>query len=409
MSFPPVEEQLARIRRGVADIVPEAELVEKLTRSRNENRPLRVKLGLDPTAPDIHIGNAVPLWKLRAFQDLGHQAVLILGDYTACVGDPSGQNKTRPQLTHDAVMAHAQTYLEQAGRILDLEKAEIVKNGDWFSKMSFGEVTRLCARMTVARMLERDDFAKRYKAGEPIAVHEFLYPLMQGWDSVEVRADVELGGTDQLFNLMVGRELQRDMGMAAQVAVTNPLLEGLDGVHKMSKSLGNYIGITESPKDIFGKAMSIPDAMMKKYFIMTTDATMEEIESLLAPSAHPREAKVALAKALVKRYHSAEAAEQAAEEFDRIFRERELPDEMPIVRIQPGELENGKIWIVKLLVLGGCAETNGQARRLVAQGGVRVGASAESLEKVDDEKAQIEPTAGLIIKAGKRRFFKLEQ
>lgn len=405
--FAPVPEQLEKIRRGAADIIPEEELVEKLERSRQTNTPLRIKLGLDPTAPDIHIGNAVPLHKLRAFQDLGHKAILIIGDFTAMVGDPSGQNKMRPNLTHDTVMAHARTYLDQVGKIVDLTAADVVMNGDWFARMSFDDILKLMAKITVARCLERDDFKKRYEEGSPIGMHEFLYPLMQGHDSVMIRSDVELGGTDQIFNILMGRELQKAEGMAAQVAVTNPLLEGLDGVQKMSKSKGNYIGIFEAPSQIFGKAMSIPDELMQKYFILGTDAPMERIEQLLAPGTHPREAKVALAKALVERYYSPEAAEEAAAEFDRVFREHQLPDDMPTVTVPAAQLEDGKIGIVALLVLAGAASTNGEAKRLVKQGGVRIGPDAADLRTIDDINEAVAPEAGLILKVGKKRFFRL--
>jgi len=273
--FLPVEEQMARIRRGAADIIPEQEFIEKLGKSRQTGKPLRVKLGLDPTAPDIHIGNAVPLHKLRTFQDLGHQAILLIGTFTAMVGDPSGQNKMRPQLTREEVENHAQTYLAQVGKIVDMDRAEIVKNGDWFSKMGFEEILKLMAQTTVARGLERDDFALRYKAGAPIGMHELLYPLMQAYDSVVIKSDVELGGTDQIFNILLGRDLQKEVGQPPQVAITNPLLEGLDGSEKMSKSKGNYIGIFEPPEEIFGKVMSVPDALMKKYFILATDLALE--------------------------------------------------------------------------------------------------------------------------------------
>ncbi|MCK4376534.1 MAG: tyrosine--tRNA ligase, partial [Candidatus Brocadiae bacterium] len=263
-----VEGQMARIRRGAAEIVPEKELIDKLSRSLAEDRPLRVKLGLDPTAPDIHVGNAVPLHKLRTFQDLGHHAVLIIGDYTAMVGDPSEQNIMRPQLSHDEVMEHARTYLDQVGKIVDTDEAELCQNGDWFAEMTFGEVIRLAAKLTVARCIERDDFSQRMAAGRPVGLHELLYPLMQAYDSVMVRSDVEIGGTDQTFNILMGRELQRQVGQEPQVAVINPLLEGLDGREKMSKSKGNYIGISEPPETIFGKVMSIPDELMERYFIL---------------------------------------------------------------------------------------------------------------------------------------------
>ncbi len=402
-----VEQQMDRIRRGAADIVPEAELIDKIGRSLKEGRPLRVKLGLDPTAPDIHIGSAVPLRNLRTFQDLGHHAVLIIGDYTATVGDPSEQNAARPQLSHDEVMEHAQTYLDQVGKIVDLEEAEVVKNGDWFSKMTFSELIGLAAKLTVARCIERDDFAQRMAAGRPIGLHELLYPLMQAYDSVMVRSDVELGGTDQTFNILLGRDLQRQLGQEPQVAVTNPLLEGLDGHEKMSKSKGNYIGISEPPETIFGKAMSIPDELMERYFILATALPADRIEMLLSPAMHPRDAKAELAAAIVSRYYDAEAAQLAGEAFDKVFRDHELPDQLREVRIPAGELEGGKIWIVKLLRLAQCAASNSEARRLVEQGGVRLGPGADSLRVVTDAGADVDVADGAVLKVGKRRFCRL--
>lgn len=402
MSFRSVEEQLAIIKRGVVEIFPEEELVKKLHRSITTGKPLRIKLGVDPTVSDLHLGHAVPLRKLRAFQDLGHQAILIIGDYTGMIGDPSGQNKTRPQLTHEQAMMYAQTYLDQAGKILDMKTLEVVRNGDWFSKMHFTDVVRLASKMTVARMLERDDFQKRYKEQIPIALHEFLYPLMQGYDSVVVRSDVEIGGTDQKFNLLVGRDLQRDEGMEPQVALTLPILPGTDGVRKMSKSLGNYIGINEPPNEIFGKVMSIPDNVMRIYFELATDEPMDEITRLLDSHVNPRDIKVRLAKAIVRRYHSAEAAEAAAAEFERIFRHRELPSEIPEVKISSAALKNGKIWIAKLIVLCGFAPSNSEARRLVSQGGVSIDDT-----KISDANLDIEVKDGMLLQVGKRKFARL--
>jgi tyrosyl-tRNA synthetase len=404
-----IDQQMDRIRRGTADIVPEAELIDKIGRSLREGRPLRVKLGLDPTAPDIHVGNAVPLHKMRAFQDLGHQAVLILGDYTATVGDPSGQNAMRPQLSHDEVMAYAQTYLAQVGKIIDLDAAEVRYNGEWFGKMTFGEVIGLASKLTVARCIERDDFAKRMAENQPISLHELLYPLMQAYDSVMVRSDVELGGTDQIFNILLGRDLQRQVGMEPQVVVTNPLLEGLDGVQKMSKTKGNYIGISEPPDSIFGKAMSIPDELMRKYFILTTDLPLERIEALLSDATHPRDAKVELATAIVQRYYDRRAAERAREGFDTVFRIGGLPEEMPELSVPAAEMKDGRIWIVQLLRLGGLASSGGEARRLVEQGGVSLGADADSLEVVADPTADVAVRDGAVLKVGKRRFCRLRR
>ncbi len=403
-----IDRQMDRIRRGAADIVPEDALAEKIGRSLREGRPLRVKLGLDPTAPDIHVGNAVPLHKMRAFQDLGHQAVLILGDYTATVGDPSGQNAMRPQLSHEDVMAYADTYLAQVGKIIDLDMAEVVFNGEWFSKMTFADVIGLAAKLTVARCIERDDFAKRLAENQPVGLHELLYPLMQAYDSVMVRSDVELGGTDQIFNILLGRDLQRQVGMEPQVAVTNPLLEGLDGVQKMSKSKGNYIGISERPDTIFGKAMSIPDELMRKYFVLATDLPLDRIDALLSDSTHPRDAKAALGMAIVERYYDRSEAERAREDFDAVFRAGGLPDDMPELAVSAAELTDGRIWIVQLLRLGGLAGSGGEARRLVEQGGVSLGHDADSLQVVADARENVEVWDGAVLKVGKRRFCRIK-
>ena len=400
--FKAVDEQLETILRGTVDIVTKEELTKKLNISMKENKPLRIKLGLDPTAPDIHIGNAIPIHKLRTFQSLGHTAILIIGDYTATVGDPSGVNKTRPMITYEKVLENAKTYLSQAGKILDLEKTEVVYNSTWFEKMTFNEVIQLAAKMTVARMMERDDFTKRYNAGIPISVHEFIYPLMQGYDSIMVKSNVELGGTDQLFSLLVGRALQRDAGMEPQIALTTPLLEGIDGNKKMSKSLGNYIGVTESPGEMFGKAMSIPDNLMRKYFELATDLSINEINQLLEVHTHPRTAKVAMAKAIVRRYHTDKDADAAAAEFDRIFKEHALPDNVTDVKISSGELTDGKIWITRLIVLCGFANTNSEARRLVQQGGVSI-----NNDTLNNPSLNIEIKPDTILKVGKRRFARI--
>jgi len=402
--FPTVEEQLKKIKRGVVDIVPEEDLVKKLERSRAENRPLRIKLGVDPTAPDIHLGHTVQLRKLKHFQDLGHQVVLIIGDYTAMVGDPSGQDKTRPQLTYDEVMKNAKTYLEQVGKIIDLDKTEIVKNGDWFSKMTFMDVIKLTSKMTVARMLERDSFAKRYAEGIPICIHEFIYALMQGYDSIMVKSDVEIGGTDQTFNLQVGRDLQRDAGMEPQVAITLPMLPGLDGVRKMSKSLGNYIGVNDPPNEMFGKTMSIPDELIRPYFELCTDEPMEKVEQMFQSGMNPRDIKAYLARTIVSIYHSPEAAEEAAREFDRVFREHKIPQDVPVVKIPTSELDDGKIWIVKLITTCRLAPSNSEARRLIRQGAVSIDG-----EKIKDENSSVPVRDGMLLKVGKRRFARVER
>ena len=399
-----VESQLEVIRRGTSSIVVEDELREKLARSLAEHRPLRIKLGVDPTAPDIHLGHTVVLHKLRQFQELGHTAVLIIGDYTAMVGDPSGRSKTRPILSYADVEANAATYVDQVASILRSDRLEVVRNGDWFRKMTFLEVMRLAAKMTVARLLERDDFARRYAAGTPISVHELLYCLMQGQDSVEVKADIELGGTDQTFNLLVGRALQREAGLQPQVCVTTPILPGLDGVEKMSKSLGNHIGVTDPPSGsdgMFGKLMSIPDPLMRDYFVLLTDLPLPEIDALLA--GHPRDAKARLATDIVACYHGAKAAQQAADEFDKVFRQGELPDDMPTYTLRADDLEDGAIWIVRLVAASGMASSNGEARRLVQQGGVSIDGA-----RIDDLEARLTIAGGEILRVGKRKFARLQ-
>lgn len=389
-----IDQQLSAIRRGVVDLVNEAELRKKLERSAKTGKPLRVKLGVDPSSPDLHLGHTIPLWKLRTFQDLGHQAVLIIGDGTGRIGDPTGRNKTRPQLTKEDVTANAKTYLAQAGKVLDMKKTEIVHNGDWFEKMDFFATVKLASRMTVARMLERDYFAERWKAGVEIRIHEMLYPLMQGWDSVMVKSDVELGGTDQLFNLLVGRDFQEQEGQEAQICITTPLLEGTDG-RKMSKSYENSIGIAESPKEMFGKSMSIADNLMGKYFTLLTQLPDGEIQSLL--QGHPREAKVRLAKEIVAVFHSRSEADAQAEEFDRIFKNKEKPTDMPEFRVASPNS------VVEVILLCKFASSKGEARRLIQQGGVRL--DDKTVEN-GDEKIPF-PAAGSILQVGKRRFAKI--
>jgi len=334
------ERQLEVIRSGIEELIPEEELVRKLERSIATKTPLRVKQGFDPTAPDIHLGHTIGLRKLRQFQDLGHQVVLIVGSYTALVGDPSGRSQTRPTLTEEKVHANAQTYLDQFFKVVDKSKTEVRWNGEWFKTMSFVDVLRLTSRFTVARMLERDDFEIRFKKGEPISVHELLYPLMQAYDSVIVRADIEIGATEQKFNLLTGRDIQAAYDVEPQVILTLPVLEGTDGVRRMSKSLGNYIGIAEPPKEIYGKVMSLPDRLIERYFRLTTDATPEECEevtrALRGGSANPMTWKKALAHRLVRMYHGASAADFAQEEFEKQFSRRELPSDLPTIEVPPG-------------------------------------------------------------------------
>jgi tyrosyl-tRNA synthetase len=395
VSFAPVEEQLRVIQRGVVDLIAEDELVRRLKQSRDSGKPLRVKLGIDPSSPDIHVGHTVVLRKLRDFQRLGHQIIVLWGTATAMLGDPSGKNKTRPQLSREQVDANMKTYKAQVGRVLDMDAAEERENGEWFADMHFMDCVKLAARYTVARILERDSFMDRYKQGEPISVHEMLYPLMQGWDSVELVADVELGGTDQLFNLMVGRELQRQEGQQPQICLTTPIIEGLDGVQKMSKSLGNYIGVAELPQEMFGKAMSIPDALMEKYFTLLTDVGEAEVKKLLA--GHPREAKAALAKALVRDYHGTDAAERASQEFDRVFKEGGLPDDIPRVRIPEDALTAGSILLANAMTEASLCNSSSEARRLIQGGGVKLDG-----QKVQDPKMSLS-SGSYLLQAGKRK------
>ena len=351
----------------------------------------------------MHLGHTVPIRKLRHFQELGHQAVLIIGDYTAMIGDPSGKDETRKRIDHDDVLNKAENYVSQFGKILDLDQLEIRYNGEWFEPMTFKDVIDLTSKITVARMVERDDFAKRLAAGTPISLHECLYPLMQGYDSVMIDADVELGGTEQTFALLVGRDLQRDAGQEAQICVTFPILVGLDGERRMGKSLGNYVGISEPPEEMFGKIMSIPDKVMRDYFELVTDVPMDEVDKLLSAATHPRDAKAALAKAIITRYHDAAAADAGAAAFDKVFRQHDVPDDMPTVTLAAADLTDGKIWIAKLLTKCGFAKSNGEARRLVTQGGVSLDG-----ETVTDAALDLAPKAGMVVKVGKRRFAQIE-
>lgn len=359
------QEQLQILKRGTAEIISEADLLERL----KEGKPLRVKLGLDPTAPHIHLGFAVVLRKLRQFQDLGHQVVLLIGDFTARVGDPTGRSETRKVLTAEQIAENAATYKEQFARILDPAKTEVRFNSEWLGQMSFADVITLAARTTVARTLERDDFEKRHREGIAIGLHEFLYPLMQGYDSVALESDVEMGGTDQKFNNLMGRTLQKDYGQKPQIVFLMPILEGTDGVQKMSKSLGNYIGITEPPSEMYGKVMSIPDEIVRRYFELCTDVAMDDVDRRLAEQ-HPRDSKRSLAREIVTIYHGAEAAQQADDEFIRVFSQKGVPDDMPVVEIPQSELEDGTVFIVKLLVAAQLAPSNKEARRRVEQGAV---------------------------------------
>jgi tyrosyl-tRNA synthetase len=400
-----VDEQLAVIRRGVDHIVPEADLRQKLERSLKSGKPLRVKYGIDPTGIDVHLGHTVPLRKLRQFQELGHQAVLIIGNYTALIGDPSGRDETRARLTPEQVTQNAIDYLHQISKVIDIEKTEKHHNGDWFKRMGFLDVVGLMTKMTMQRMLERDDFTKRREAGKPIYMHECLYPLMQGQDSVEIRADVELGGTEQLFSLMVGRDLQRDAGQEPQVCVTLPLLRGLDGQQKMGKSLGNYIGVGEPAYDMFAKVMSIPDNLMREWFELLSDRPTDEVVRLTDPKlTHPMEAKRQLGTDIVSFYHSGSAAQEAAEEWRHRFSQHEDPTEIPETTIAAAELKDGKLPVFRLLVLAGLASSNNEARRHVQSGGVTVGPNRE---KLTDPTSQVTISDGLIVRFGNRRVVRV--
>lgn len=399
-------EQMAIIRRGVAEVILEAELERKLVRAKETGQPLKVKLGLDPTAPDIHLGHTVVLQKMRQFQDLGHQVIIIIGDFTARIGDPSGKTETRKQLTGEEVMANAQTYKEQIFKVLDPDSTQMVFNSSWLAPLTFAEIIQLAANYTVARMLEREDFSKRYKAGLPISIHEFFYPLMQGYDSVALGADVELGGTDQRFNLLMGRTLQSAYGHEPQVAITMPILEGLDGVQKMSKSLGNYVGITEAPEVMYGKLMSLPDELVVRYLELVTPVPADELAVIISGlkdgRLHPRDAKMRLARDVVSQFHSVEAAEKAEAEFIRVFRERELPSDIPEYIVPEDMVEDGLIYLPKLLVAAGLVPSTSEARRLIAQGGVYL-----DEKKVLDSNARISPVHGTVIRIGRRRFLRL--
>ncbi len=400
MKFLPLEEQLAVIRRGTIEIVPETELIDKLKRSIDSGKPLRIKLGCDPTRPDLHLGHSVILRKLRQFQDLGHHAILIIGDFTGMIGDPSGQNKTRPSLTIEDVKENGKSYFEQASKILDPEKTEIVYNSEWLSPMSFADVIRLSSKYTVARMLERDDFTNRYNNNEPILLHEFLYPLAQGMDSVHLKSDVELGGTDQKFNLLVGRQLQKEFDLEPQVCLMMPLLVGTDGAMKMSKSYDNYIGIDEHPNNMYGKTLSIPDNMIYSWFELVTDISNERLTDLKTRiPTDPRNTKHELAWELTRMYHGPEAADAARSHFEQTVIKKEIPDDMPEIK-----LADGLYSLVGLMRDHGLAPSGGEARRLVQQGGVSI--DGETVVDPNFELA-VHGSTSIVLKVGKRRFARI--
>lgn len=400
------QEQLHIIKSGAVDVVPEEALLEKLKR----DVPLNIKLGVDPTSPDLHLGHAVPFRKLRQFQDLGHQVILIIGDGTAMIGDPSGRNSTRPQLSREQIDANVQTYIDQAFLVLDPEKTQVRHNSEWILSLDMEGLLKLLANFTVARILERDDFHKRYTTGLPISLHEFLYPVMQAYDSAVIKADVEIGGSDQLFNLLAGRELMEKMGMEPQVCLTLPLLEGTDGVQKMSKSYGNYIGLSEAPEEIFGKVMSIPDELMVKYFRLASDLSVDEadqIEKGLADgSLHPNKTKRMLARNIVTIYHDEPSAVAAEEHFDKLFRDHAIPDDIDVYE---GELkinDEGLVYLAALLADAGLAQSAGEGRRLIDGGGVKVAGSA-----VEPKSYNMSPDdlKGQVIQVGKRKFIKIHE
>jgi tyrosyl-tRNA synthetase len=394
-----VNEQMQLIRRGVAEIIPEEELKQKLYRSIKENRPLKVKLGLDPTAPDIHLGHTVVLNKLRQFQDLGHEVHLIIGDFTGRIGDPSGKSETRKQLTEEEVQVNAATYQEQIFKVLDRDKTIIHFNSEWLMPLNLVDVLNLTGKYTVARMLERDDFEKRYKEGLPIGIHEFLYPLMQGYDSVALKADVEMGGTDQKFNLLVGRNLLKEYGMEPQIALTMPILEGTDGIQKMSKSLGNYIGVNEDPNEMFGKTMSIPDELITRYFELVTMVAQDEIDNMQKAmqegTANPRDIKMRLAREIIAIYHSQEEAQKAQERFQLVFSQRDIPEDIPEVTVKEKEL-----WLPKFLHEQGMVDSTSDGRRMLKQGAVKING-----EKYEEENIKAENA--MVVQVGKRKFIRL--
>ncbi|MBN8572401.1 MAG: tyrosine--tRNA ligase [Candidatus Kapabacteria bacterium] len=397
--FLSVNEQMDIIRQNTAEIIPEDELAQKIEKSAATNNPLIVKFGCDPSRPDLHIGHAVVLRKMRQFQDLGHNVILIIGDFTGMIGDPTGKSKTRPPLTLDQTRENGQSYVEQAMQVLSKERLRIVHNSDWLGTMTFQDVIGLSAKYTVAQMLERDDFTKRYKAGEPISLHEFLYPLAQAMDSVMIKSDIELGGSDQKFNLLVGRELQRVYGQNPQCILTMPILEGTDGVEKMSKSLDNYIGLTDSPREIFGRVMSIPDTMITRYMKygawLHDTMVKEQEQQLSAGTLHPRNAKVFTAMKIVELYHGSEAAQAAFEEFERIFVKKDIPDEIEEITVTLPAVAN----IVDIIIAVNLAASKGEARRLIQQGGVSIDGV-----RITDPALMTDISSRRLLKVGKRTF-----
>jgi tyrosyl-tRNA synthetase len=407
-----VEREIEIIKRGAVDLVSEDELRRKIIKARSEKRPLRVKLGLDPTAPDLHLGHTVVIQKLKQFQELGHTAIFLIGDFTGMIGDPTGRIETRPTLTKEELLANAETYKKQVFKILDPEKTEIRSNSEWFESMNAADMIRLCAKYTMARMLEREDFRNRYQNNLPISIHEFLYPLVQGYDSVALRADVELGGHDQIFNLLVGREIQKAYNQESQVVVTVPLLEGTDGINKMSKSYGNYVGINESPDIMFGKLMSISDELMLKYYELLSDITIDELKTLKdwlkSGNIHPRDVKVRFAKEIITRFHGGEEAEAAHDNFERIHKDKEVPEDIETAEI---EKSSDPISIPHLLKDIGMVSSVSEGIRMIDQGGVSIiitdVGSSNNIEKITSRELPFNQLIGNVIKVGKRKFKKL--
>ena len=400
MNFPPLNEQMDLIKRGTEEILPEELLVQKIERSIKEKRPLKIKLGCDPSKPDLHIGHSVVLRKLKHFQDLGHESTLVIGDFTAMIGDPTGRNKTRPQLTISEAKENARTYVEQCEVILDVDNIKILYNSEWLSKMNFFDVVKLSSSYTVARMLERDDFTKRFKSGTPISIHEFLYPLAQAHDSVQLCADVELGGTDQKFNLLVGRDLQRDCGQEPQCIITTPLLEGTDGSDKMSKSYGNQIGIQDPPEEIFGKVLSIKDSMILRWYALATDSDSSRLlkveKKLNDPTINPMEINRELARSIVNMYHDSEKALDAERHFDSVVVKKRVPDDIPVFNLIDEDT------VVNIIHSSGLLKSKGEVRRMIKQGAVTLNG-----EKINDIYARISKSGEQIFKIGKRKFLKI--
>ncbi len=397
-----VEEQIALIERGVADCISREELIKKLQKSVETGVPLKVKVGFDPTAPDLHLGHTVLLQKMKHFQELGHQIYFLIGDFTGMIGDPTGKSETRKALTREDVQRNAQTYKEQVFKILDPQKTKVVFNSDWLGKLDSFDMIKLASQLTVARMLEREDFKQRFEGSKPISIHEFFYPLLQGYDSVALQADVELGGTDQLFNLLMGRDLQRSKGQEPQIVLTTPLLEGLDGVNKMSKSLGNYIGITESADDIYGKVLSISDDLMFRYYELLSDLTSTEVSSLkekmTSGDIHPKEVKKQLARELTARFHSVEEAAAAEENFEQVFQKKGLPDDIPVAQITASDA----VWLPQLLVDISLVKSTSDGRRMIKQNAVSLNG-----DKISDENTVVDPVGEVLLRVGKRRFCKV--